>query len=212
MATLQGNLSITKGLNHDLMPGLWRDAGIRLQVDFDTMPAARPKDKFRVQYTISGGQVEGRLNGVWTNIGLTGYWGSAAGFEIDPERWDDAVGYDATSGLRFKGDPGGYTVDMNVQHDPFVVTDPSTGEGEWLGNWAPLFTLTQQSFTVIAGTYREVDPVSRIEGHLGVSLTVDGTTVTKAEVHGNLFRGFENLIVGREPNDPITYMQRICGV
>lgn len=61
---------------------------------------------------------------------------------------------------------------------------------------------------------REVDPISRIEGHLGVKLTVDDTTntVTEANVHGNLWRGFENFLIGREINDAITFTQRICGV
>lgn len=57
-----------------------------------------------------------------------------------------------------------------------------------------------------------VDPVSRIEGHLGVGVNVSGGVITEAYTHGNMFRGFENIVIGREPNDPITYMQRICGV
>ena len=60
-----------------------------------------------------------------------------------------------------------------------------------------------------------VDPISRIEGHLGVDLTWDeaGTgLVTEANVHGNLWRGFENFLIGREPNVAITFTQRICGV
>ncbi len=57
-----------------------------------------------------------------------------------------------------------------------------------------------------------VDPISRIEGHLGVNLTVTSGRVTEADVHGNLWRGFENFLVGREPNDAITFVQRICGV
>lgn len=61
---------------------------------------------------------------------------------------------------------------------------------------------------------KEVDPISRIEGHLGVKLTVnDGTgLVDEANVHGNLWRGFENFLIGRDPNDAITFTQRICGV
>lgn len=58
----------------------------------------------------------------------------------------------------------------------------------------------------------EVDPISRIEGHLGVAVNVADGKIQDAYVHGNLFRGFENIVIGREPNDPITYMQRICGV
>ena len=61
---------------------------------------------------------------------------------------------------------------------------------------------------------KNVDPISRIEGHLGVKLTVDDGTglVTGADVHGNMFRGFENFLIGREPNDAIIFTQRICGV
>ena len=64
-----------------------------------------------------------------------------------------------------------------------------------------------------ASTVVEVDPISRIEGHLGVKLTVnDAGVVTGADVHGNLWRGFENFLLGRNPNDAITFVQRICGV
>ena len=59
----------------------------------------------------------------------------------------------------------------------------------------------------------EVDPISRIEGHLGVKLKTNGAgIVTEADVHGNLWRGFENFLLGRNPNDAITFVQRICGV
>ncbi len=64
---------------------------------------------------------------------------------------------------------------------------------------------------VASGTY-EVDPISRIEGHLGVKVTTDGSTITEADAHGNLWRGFENFLIGRDANDPITVTQRICGV
>ena len=59
----------------------------------------------------------------------------------------------------------------------------------------------------------EVDPISRIEGHLGAKVTVNGSSViTEADVHGNLWRGFENFLLGRAANDAITFVQRICGV
>lgn len=68
---------------------------------------------------------------------------------------------------------------------------------------------------VPSGLY-EVDPVSRIEGHLGVKVktdgAADGATVTEAWAHGNLWRGFENFLIGRNTNDAITFTQRICGV
>jgi len=58
----------------------------------------------------------------------------------------------------------------------------------------------------------EVDPVSRIEGHLGVAVNVSGGYITDAYAHGNLWRGFENFLLGRDANDAITFVQRICGV
>ncbi|MEI8084282.1 MAG: nickel-dependent hydrogenase large subunit, partial [Actinomycetes bacterium] len=62
-------------------------------------------------------------------------------------------------------------------------------------------------------TTYQVDPISRIEGHLGVKVTTGGAgVVTEADVHGNLWRGFENFLLGRVPNDAITFTQRICGV
>jgi hydrogenase large subunit len=65
---------------------------------------------------------------------------------------------------------------------------------------------------IAATITNEVDPIPRIEGHLGVGVEVSGNSIVSAFTHGNLFRGFENIVVGREPNDPITIMQRICGV
>jgi len=63
----------------------------------------------------------------------------------------------------------------------------------------------------VDGVY-EVDPISRIEGHLGVKLTTTGGVVSEADVHGNLWRGFENFLLNRDANDAITFTQRICGV
>ncbi len=65
-----------------------------------------------------------------------------------------------------------------------------------------------------------VDPVTRIEGHLGVTLeTKDITTKTgtwtlvdKAYCHTNLFRGFEIILKGRDPRDAYFITPRICGV
>ena len=37
-------------------------------------------------------------------------------------------------------------------------------------------------------------------------------SITDAKAHGNLWRGFENFLLGRDANDAITFVQRICGV
>jgi len=63
------------------------------------------------------------------------------------------------------------------------------------------------------GVDHEVDPVSRIEGHLGIKVRVNASnTIVDANAHGNLWRGFENFLLGRDANDAITFVQRICGV
>ncbi|MCK5420726.1 MAG: nickel-dependent hydrogenase large subunit, partial [Deltaproteobacteria bacterium] len=57
-----------------------------------------------------------------------------------------------------------------------------------------------------------VDPVSRIEGHLKVKLEISGGVVTDAEMTGNMYRGFENFLVGQSPLDAPLITQRVCGV
>lgn len=58
-----------------------------------------------------------------------------------------------------------------------------------------------------------LDPVTRIEGHLKVEVETDGAgTVTVARATGTMFRGFENILLGRDPRDAVQITQRICGV
>ena len=57
-----------------------------------------------------------------------------------------------------------------------------------------------------------IDPVTRLEGHLEVTLTNTDGVVTSAQSGGLLFRGFENLLIGKIPQDAIYITQRICGV
>ena len=58
-----------------------------------------------------------------------------------------------------------------------------------------------------------IDPLTRIEGHNKWTVTVDGTgKVTGADSSGTLFRGFENILRGRDPRDAPQITQRICGV
>jgi len=61
-----------------------------------------------------------------------------------------------------------------------------------------------------------IDPVTRIEGHLEIEVTVDTVMgqkkVVAAKSAGTMFRGFEIILVGRDPRDAAQYTQRICGV
>jgi hydrogenase large subunit len=61
-----------------------------------------------------------------------------------------------------------------------------------------------------------IDPVTRLEGHLKVEVTVDQVNgkqqVVAVNAVGTLFRGFENILKGRNPLDAPDITQRICGV
>lgn len=57
-----------------------------------------------------------------------------------------------------------------------------------------------------------IDPLTRIEGHLAIEASVDGGRIQEARVVGSLYRGFEQILAGREPQDAIPITQRICGV
>jgi hydrogenase large subunit len=61
-----------------------------------------------------------------------------------------------------------------------------------------------------------LDPVTRIEGHLKIEVlieTIGGVQkVINAKSSGAMFRGFENMLIGRDPLDAPHLTQRICGV
>ena len=57
-----------------------------------------------------------------------------------------------------------------------------------------------------------IDPLTRIEGHLKIEATLENGRVTDARCGGTLYRGFEQILVGRDPLDAIQITQRFCGV
>jgi len=57
-----------------------------------------------------------------------------------------------------------------------------------------------------------IDPITRIEGHLRIDVDVDGGRVKKAWSSGQMWRGVELILLGRDPRDAWTITQRICGV
>ena len=57
-----------------------------------------------------------------------------------------------------------------------------------------------------------IDPLTRIEGHLKVEVTIDGGEVKEARCAGTLFRGWEIILKGRHPLDAQRITQRVCGV
>ncbi len=57
-----------------------------------------------------------------------------------------------------------------------------------------------------------IDPLSRIEGHLSIELDVQNNKVVDAKCKGDMFRGYEMILKGRNPVDAMQITQRICGV
>jgi hydrogenase large subunit len=58
----------------------------------------------------------------------------------------------------------------------------------------------------------KIDPATRVEGHLKVEVQSDAGRVVSAQSSGMMFRGFENMLVGKDPRDAAHITQRVCGV
>ena len=57
-----------------------------------------------------------------------------------------------------------------------------------------------------------VDPITRIEGHLRIDAEVENGKIQKAWSSGQMWRGIEVILKGRDPRDAWIFTQRICGV
>ncbi len=63
-----------------------------------------------------------------------------------------------------------------------------------------------------ASNRRILGPFNRVEGDLEVQLEIDDGWVSKAWVNSPLFRGFEQILQGKDPRDALVYTPRICGI
>jgi hydrogenase large subunit len=57
-----------------------------------------------------------------------------------------------------------------------------------------------------------IDPITRIEGHLRIDVEVDDGEVRNSWSSGQMWRGIETILEGRDPRDAWVFTQRICGV
>lgn len=57
-----------------------------------------------------------------------------------------------------------------------------------------------------------VGPFNRVEGDLEVTLDIDAGRVRTAHVNSPLFRGFEQILLGKHPFDALVFVPRICGI
>jgi [NiFe] hydrogenase large subunit len=58
----------------------------------------------------------------------------------------------------------------------------------------------------------QIDPITRIEGHLRIEVEVENGRVKDAWSSGQMFRGIEVMLQGRDPRDAHHFVQRSCGV
>lgn len=57
-----------------------------------------------------------------------------------------------------------------------------------------------------------VSPLGRVEGDLDVRVTVDSGVVTSAWTEAAMFRGFEIILQGKDPQAGLIVCPRICGI
>lgn len=57
-----------------------------------------------------------------------------------------------------------------------------------------------------------IDPITRIEGHLRIEAEIENGKVKNVWSSGQMFRGIEMILQGRDPRDAQHFVQRSCGV
>lgn len=57
-----------------------------------------------------------------------------------------------------------------------------------------------------------ISPVGRVEGDLDVNVTIENGVVTKAHAQAAMFRGFEKIMEGKDPQSGLIVTPRICGI
>jgi len=62
------------------------------------------------------------------------------------------------------------------------------------------------------GTTIHTFPVNRVEGDLEVRIRIDEGVVTDAWCVGSMYRGFENIMIGRSALDGLVITPRVCGI
>jgi len=55
-------------------------------------------------------------------------------------------------------------------------------------------------------------PLNRVEGDLDIHVTIEDGEITDAKSIGTLYRGFENILKGRDPLDALVMTPRVCGI
>ncbi len=66
----------------------------------------------------------------------------------------------------------------------------------------------------MASSYKElnISPVGRVEGDLDVKVYMEDGVVTRAHTQAAMFRGFERIMAGKDPQSGLIVTPRICGI
>ena len=59
---------------------------------------------------------------------------------------------------------------------------------------------------------RIIGPFNRVEGDLEITLDTEDGRVRAAYVNSPMYRGFEQILLGKNPLDALVYVPRICGI
>lgn len=57
-----------------------------------------------------------------------------------------------------------------------------------------------------------INPVTRISGFAEIEVSIEDRKIVDAKTKGFLFRGFEKILLGRNPFDAVYFTERICGI
>src|SRR6218665_3685581 len=57
-----------------------------------------------------------------------------------------------------------------------------------------------------------ISPVGRVEGDLDVKVHMENGVVTRAHTQASMFRGFERIMQGKDPQSGLIVTPRICGI
>ena len=58
----------------------------------------------------------------------------------------------------------------------------------------------------------DISPLGRVEGDLDVRVDIDDGQVVNAWTHAELFRGFEVILRGKDPQAGLIVTPRVCGI
>src|SRR5262249_56123877 len=75
-----------------------------------------------------------------------------------------------------------------------------------------LVRLESEDHSMSKRTIKMEMDLNRVEGDVEIKLEVEGHTVVDAWCIGTTYRGYEQILLGRDPKDVLVISPRICGI